>query len=339
MKTTNGPRFRILALVTLMLSLTILVTNPIASASGGKITLLCTKGTRVVKVIGIVPRCPTGYRKAPISAPKPKPTLSPTPSPTTLRTPTPTPTPTINGSSVDSSGTYTGTKSWQNLTGPGCSGPGSFPVSFTLLETTGGKITGGLTGNISGTRVGNSITVTDQTTWGLRGPYVWQLNGDTITGSWHVFCVDDVTKALTGEAVASLTMTRSVSPTPTSTPTPTINGIYVDSSGTYTGTKSFANLTGAGIGTVCSASGVLPVSITLLEASGGKITGNGGSISGTRAGEKITVTLENAWGLHGPYTWQVNGKTITGTWFVGCINDATNAELSEGVANLTMTRP
>jgi hypothetical protein len=159
------------------------------------------------------------------------------------------------------------------------------------------------------------------------------LNGNTITGSWPVFCVDDATSALTGEVVASLTMTRSVTPTPT----PTSNGSYVDSSGTYTGTKNFQNLTGPG----CPAAGVLPVSMTLLEASGGKITGNAGNrnISGTRVGNTFTMTTETTWGPRGPYIWQLNGNTITGSWPVFCVDDATSALTGEVVASLTMTRP
>lgn len=136
MKTTKGLRFRISALIALMLSLTILVVNPIPSAFAGELTLLCIKGTQVKKVAA-----------------------------------------------------------------------GSLPVTITLLEENGGKITGN-GGRISGTREGNTITVTAQTDWGLRGPYTWQLNGKTITGSWHVTCIDDVTKASLAKGDTSLTMTR-----------------------------------------------------------------------------------------------------------------------------------
>ena len=70
-----------------------------------------------------------------------------------------------------------------------------------------GKVTGATgTRKISGTRVGNTFTVTVQTSLGSRGPYNWQLNGGTLTGTEVAFCTDIATGALTGEGVESFTM-------------------------------------------------------------------------------------------------------------------------------------
>ena len=135
------------------------------------------------------------------------------------------------------------------------------------------------------------------------------------------------------------TPTSSPTSTPVPTPTPTASGTNVDSSGTYTGTKSWQGVN-AFAGTECdnAISGSGSTSFTLSETSGGKITSSDGSISGTRAGNTITVKIQNTWGTFGPYTWQLNGNTITGPIQVICVSNTSNALLAQGVANINVTR-
>lgn len=109
----------------------------------------------------------------------------------------------------NSSGTYAG-----NVTTPTmaiCS-PSTFERTVTLVETSGGAITGktnhGYPTTLTGTRVGNSITVTLQMQFGPRGPFVWQWNGSTLTGSLPAFCIDTSTSALLGEGSYQFVLTK-----------------------------------------------------------------------------------------------------------------------------------
>ena len=369
MKMPKTPRSRILTTAVFVLSLTVLIVNPISSAfaesnqhysslkpihetvpktKAKNITLLCYKGRRVLKVIGIVPNCPVGYKKSPI--------LTPTPTSSPSSTPVPTPTPTAAGTNFDSSGTYDGTKSWQGINAfartecdNAISGNGS--LTFTLSETSAGKITGKITsseGSIFGTRTGNTLTVKIQNTWGIFGPYSWQLNANTITGPIQVICIGSTSNALLAQGVANINVTRipttlTPTPTPTSTPVPTptpaFNGTNVDINGTYTGTKSWQGVN-AFAQTECdnATSGSGSITFTLSETSDGKIANLDGSISGTRDGNTITVKIQNTWGTFGPYTWQLNGNTITGPMQVLCISNTSNALLAQGVANINVAR-
>ena len=102
--------------------------------------------------------------------------------------------------------------------------------------------------------------------------------------------------------------------------------------GTYSGNINWPNIQPAGISGTCGAQ-VIYRSITLQESQGGKIVGNinnGVSITGTRVGSAITVILPNtAGGQRGPYIWQWNGTTLTGTLPAICFNTTTGAVLSE----------
>lgn len=102
--------------------------------------------------------------------------------------------------------------------------------------------------------------------------------------------------------------------------------------GTYSGNINWPNIQPAGISGTCGAQ-IIYRSITLQESQGGKIVGNinnGVSITGTRVGSAITVMLPNtAGGQRGPYTWQWNGTTLTGTLPAICFNTTTGAVLSE----------
>ena len=50
------------------------------------------------------------------------------------------------------------------------------------------------------------------------------------------------------------------------------------------------------------------------------------------------MTAQTFHGLLGPYLWQLNGKTTTGSWYVTCLND-NNALVAKGYTSLTMIRP
>lgn len=109
----------------------------------------------------------------------------------------------------NSSGTYAG-----NVTTPPmatCS-PSTFERTVTLVETAGGAITGktnhGFPTTLAGTRVGNAITVTLQMQFGPRGPFVWQWNGNTLTGSLPAFCWDADTLAQLGEGSYNFVLTK-----------------------------------------------------------------------------------------------------------------------------------
>jgi hypothetical protein len=111
--------------------------------------------------------------------------------------------------SANSSGTYAG-----NVTTPVmaiCS-PSTFERTVTLVETAGGAITGktnhGFPTTLSGTRAGNSITVTLQMQFGPRGPFIWQWNGSTLTGTLPAFCVDSSTSAMLGEGSYQFVLTK-----------------------------------------------------------------------------------------------------------------------------------
>lgn len=116
---------------------------------------------------------------------------------------------------ASATGTYSGNIDFPDLSVPGVSGNCGAQViyrSFTLQENAGGKITGTTNGgaNISGTRVGSAITVTLQITpWGLRGPYVWQWDGTTLSGRSPAFCYDTATYAILKESSYSFTLKKS----------------------------------------------------------------------------------------------------------------------------------
>ena len=81
------------------------------------------------------------------------------------------------------------------------------------MEGAGGVITGTTNHTqmktLAGSRVGSAITVTLQTTWGQRGPYVWQWSGAAISGTLPAFCWDLSTNALLNEGSYTFTLQRS----------------------------------------------------------------------------------------------------------------------------------
>lgn len=110
---------------------------------------------------------------------------------------------------ANSSGTYAG-----NVTTPTmatCS-PSTFERTVTLVEASDGTITGktnhGFPTTLTGSRTGNSITVTVQMQFGPRGPYVWQWNGNTLTGTIAAFCWDADTLAMLGEGSYQFVLTK-----------------------------------------------------------------------------------------------------------------------------------
>jgi hypothetical protein len=83
--------------------------------------------------------------------------------------------------------------------------------SLELIEDAAHNITGQTAGGvqISGSRTGNTITVTETTIWGPFGPYTWTWNGsNALTGSALYYCYDTGTSALHSTGAAPFTLTR-----------------------------------------------------------------------------------------------------------------------------------
>jgi hypothetical protein len=108
---------------------------------------------------------------------------------------------------LNASGTYSGTAVIPNLNVTGFTGceASTRTMSLTIVESEGGKITGKSTIPFTGTRVGNAITVTASTTYGLRGPFVWQWDGTNLTGSLPWFCYHLDTNELVNESTYTFT--------------------------------------------------------------------------------------------------------------------------------------
>ena len=109
--------------------------------------------------------------------------------------------------------------------------------------------------------------------------------------------------------------------------------------GTYSGNVNFPNLNPSGV-TGCEAR-VMSLSITLQEMSVGKITGNvsnGRTLTGTRVGSAITVTMTTITGDRGPYTWQWSGNTLTGTMPAFCTDNTTGAVINESSYEFNLPR-
>jgi len=111
--------------------------------------------------------------------------------------------------SANSSGTYAG-----NVTIPvmaPCTSS-TFERTITLTETAGGVITGktnhGFPTTLTGTRVGNSITVTLQMQVGTRGPLIWQWRENTLTGSLPAYCWDEATMKILNESSYQFNLTK-----------------------------------------------------------------------------------------------------------------------------------
>jgi hypothetical protein len=99
---------------------------------------------------------------------------------------------TVTQATAGITGTWSGTL---NMPGSGCySGCNAQTVDFSLslTEDASNNISGSTSNSrtiTSGSRSGNSITVTLSTNWGSRGPYTWTWDGgNTITGSMAYFC-------------------------------------------------------------------------------------------------------------------------------------------------------
>lgn len=313
----------------------------------------------------------------------------------------------------NASGTYAGNINFPNLTpSSGITGCEAKVIArtVTLVEGAGGAITGGTNNEmmptLTGTRVGNTITVTLQSRWGARGPYTWQWNGDSISGILPAYCWDLSTYALLNEGSYPFTLVRSGTPTylvtvaksgdgqgSVSATTGGINcgstcqGTYkagtqvtftatassgsafsgwsgactgtgsctftvnadtsvtatftASASGTYSGNINYPNLNPAGT-TGCEAN-VFPRSITLVEGSEGTITGTTNNsqvktLSGSRSGSAVTVTLQTTWGARGPYVWTWAGSTLSGTFPAFCWNTSTMTLLNEGSYQFNLTK-
>lgn len=304
----------------------------------------------------------------------------------------------------NATGTYAGNINFPNLNPTGTTGCEAKVIArtVTLTEGAGGAITGSTNNEmmptLTGTRVGNTLTITLQSRWGARGPYTWQWTGDSISGILPAYCWDLSTFALLNEGSYTFTLMRSGTQSYVATvskggdgqgtvtantgaincgstcqgsykagtqvtlsATPSSGSIFsgwsgacsgtascilslnadtsvtatfsASSSGTYSGNINFPNLNPSGT-TGCEAN-VFPRSITLVEASGGVITGTTNNsqvktLTGTRSGSSVTVTLATTWGARGPYVWTWSGSTLSGTFPAFCWNTSTMALLNEG---------
>lgn len=92
--------------------------------------------------------------------------------------------------SRNSTGTYSGTAMWPDVGSSISDVCSAKPYTFTLTinEDPGGKITGGGEYTFTGTRNGSAITVIVDILFGPRGPYVWQWNGNTLSGILPAYC-------------------------------------------------------------------------------------------------------------------------------------------------------
>ena len=110
------------------------------------------------------------------------------------------------------SGSWSGTANQPG--NPNVSGCPAQTVGFslTLVEDAAHNITGTTAGgvHISGSRNGNTITVTETTDlWGPFGPYTWTWNGiDAMIGSALYYCYDLGTSALLSTGPAPFSLTR-----------------------------------------------------------------------------------------------------------------------------------
>jgi hypothetical protein len=107
-----------------------------------------------------------------------------------------------------------------------------------------------------------------------------------------------------------------------------------NASGAYAGNINFPNLNPSGT-TGCEAK-VIARTVTLVEGAGAAITGSTNNemmptLTGSRVGNTITVILQSRWGARGPYTWQWNGDSISGTLPAYCWNTSTIALRNEGL--------
>lgn len=118
---------------------------------------------------------------------------------------------------VTQAGAENVTGSWygsMNMSGAPIDGCEAQTVSFSLSLTEADNMSiTGYTSNdrtiSSGSRSGNAITITLDTWFGSRGPYVWAWNGsDTITGSMAYFCYSLDTGALLYEGSETFSVTR-----------------------------------------------------------------------------------------------------------------------------------
>lgn len=311
-------------------------------------------------------------------------------------------------------GTYSGNINFPNLTPPsgitGCEAK-IIARTVTLVEGAGGAINGSTNNEVlptlTGTRVGNTLTVTLQSRWGARGPYSWQWNGNSISGTLPAFCWDLSTFALLNEGSYTFTLVRGSTQTFVATVTKAGNGqgtvmantgaincgstcqgsyatgtqvtlsatpssgsvfsgwsgactgtgscsltinadtsitatFSASASGTYAGNINFPNLTPPSGITGCEAK-VIARTVTLVEGANGALTGSTNNekiptLTGTRSGSTITVTLQSVWGARGPYVWQWTGSSISGTLPAFCWDLSTNALLNEGSYTFTLQR-
>lgn len=198
----------------------------------------------------------------------------------------------------------------------------STPVN-TLTVSKNGNGQGTVTANTGAINCGStcqgSYTVGTQVTLSATP------SSGSIFSGWSGACTGTSSCSLTINANTSITATFSAS-----------------ASGTYAGNINFPNLTPPSGITGCEAK-VIARTVTLVESANGALTGSTNNekiptLTGTRSGSTITVTLQSVWGARGPYVWQWTGTSISGTLPAFCWDLSTNALLNEGSYTFTLQR-
>jgi hypothetical protein len=109
------------------------------------------------------------------------------------------------------SGFWSGTANQPGANYDGCPAQ-TVGFSLELIEDAAHHVTGATAGGvqISGSRTGNTITVTETTNlWGSFGPYIWTWDGsNALTGSALYYCYDLATSALQSSSAAPFSLTR-----------------------------------------------------------------------------------------------------------------------------------
>jgi hypothetical protein len=223
----------------------------------------------------------------------------------------------------NASGAYAGNINFPNLTpASGTTGCEAKVIArtVTLVESAGGAITGSTNNEVmptlTGSRVGNTITVTMQSRWGARGPFTWQWNGDSLSGILPAFCWDLTTFALLNEGTYPFTLVRSGIQTYITTVAKSGDG------------QGAVTATGGGIncGSTCQASYGEGTQITLSATplSGSVFTGWTGACTGTGScalviNANISVTATFVASSSGTYGGNISFPNLTpSSGMTGC---------------------
>lgn len=200
---------------------------------------------------------------------------------------------------------------------------GSSTQSYNLTVTKGGDGQGTVAANSGAIDCGS--TCQGSYTAGTQITLRATPSSGSAFSAWTGACTG------TGSCTFSLNSDTSVAAT-----------FVASASGTYGGNINFPDLS-AGSGDAGCQAKVIARTVTLVESTGGVLRGSTNNekiptLTGTRSGNTITVTLQSAWGARGPYVWQWSGSSISGTLPAFCWDLSTNAKLNEGSYPFTLNR-